>query len=319
MKLNLLAKAKIALIAILAVVVAGVTLLAIFGLNDYASYGDAYEVHVKVQIDVADHVETIKEVAKKELKAKGYSVLDYTVLQEYGSESIFTVNKEVSEEVVNSLQAKVEEKISTADFPLDIEVKAYESNGVHDTTNYVQGLLAVLGAIVVYCVYLMFRQKFVSAFTVALATVCEGVTFMSLMALTRVCVTPAVNAVLMASLVMTVVLASVYTGKAKELTKKHSENEKATATEIATLNENANVCATATLSAIALAFALMFVVIGTATMRWLGLAIIVATVSVAANALFLLPATYVCFKNVADKKKNKFAYKATESTSNENK
>lgn len=316
---TLMSKTKIVLIVLLAVLIAGVTLFGVMGLNKTQTFGESYEVQISTQIDFTDHADTIKETAEKVLKKHGVKTADYSLTQEYGSVSIFLFKNKLPEEVINELKTEVTAAITTDKVPMDVEVTQYEANVVKDNSVRWQLIVGTLGAILAFGVYLMFRQRFAAAFSVMVATALEGGLFLALASVSRIPVNTSFYAVMLASVALTALLSAIYTGKAREYTKKRAELEKASAEEVSEKLEKTNELSIAVFSIAMLLFAVAFLAIGPALMRWTGLLLVVATISVDLAVLFVLPFFWLLFRKVTDKKRNKFAYKPTESVSGENK
>ncbi len=316
---NLISKTKIVLIALLVVLVAGIVLFGVMGLNKSEAFGESYQVEIAATIDFTDHADTIKETAEEVFKKNGLSVADYTLTQEYGSVSIFLFNEKLSDAVLTELKNAVTTAISTGSVPIEVTVNQYAASVMQDASIRWQVIVGTIGAIVAFGIYLMFRQRFVNAFAVMVSTVLEGGLFVAIASLVRIPATTAFYAIMLASIALTAVLATVYTGKAKEYTKKYTEDAKASAAELSAKLEKNNVAYVLIFTVAAVLFAVAFLALGPALMRWTGLMLVAAIVAVDLTVLFVLPYFWFLFRKVADNKKNKFAYKPTESVSGENK
>lgn len=306
--MKILNKAKIWLIVLLAVVVAGIAMLSIpaLGLNKSTALSDGYEVHITTEIDFSDNTDTIKETADEFFKDNGLNYTDYYLLTEYTSNSVFVFAKEVDADDVSALQAKVDSALNEGSSnPIEVSVKSYKASTLTRLSVHVWAMVATAIALVVIGAYLMIRQRFVNAFTAMVVAVIEIALFLALTALTRAVVTTAYGAIFALGVALSVVLTVLYTGKIREATRKHAEDEKTSALELAEKAECSNVKATALALALLALFAIALIVAGIFTgsaLIWTGVALIACAVSVAFTVIFVMPSVWLAFRKIGDKK-----------------
>ena len=310
---NLVSKRNLWLIVALCIVVVGAVIFGIFGFNGSVAYSDGYEVQIKTEIDFKDNTEIIDEVAKDVFKDNKLSYGADYLIYNFDSHTVFAFKNEVEQEVLAELYEEVYNAINPAGTTNEIDVTVEQFDTVSiDSQKILPVVLATLGAVVVLGVYLMFRQKFAAAFTVMAVTVINALVLCALTALTRVVVVPAFYAVVIASMALTLITAVGYTGRAKYATAKYAELAGASKKEVAENLENANINFNAVVAVAGLIVALCMIIFGPALVRWLGLTVVLSTISVAFTGVLVTPAIWVVFASMG--RKDKYAYKPAEST-----
>ena len=310
---NLVMKRNLWLLVALCIVVVGATLFSIFGFNGSVAYSDGYEVQIKTEIDFGKNTDKIDETAKEVFKDNKISYGADYLIYNFDSHTVFAFKKEVSSEVLTELRDAVSSAINPEGTTneIDVTVEQYEATAI-DGQKLLPVFLATLGAVVVLGVYLMFRQKFASAFTVMAVTVIESLILLALTAITRVAVVPAFYAVVIASMALTLISAIHYTGKAKYSTGKYSSLAGASKKEVAESLDGGNVMFNVIVAIAVLLVAVVLLAFGPALVRWIGLSLVLTAVSVAFTGALVTPAIWVAFASVGGK--DKYAYKPAEPT-----
>ena len=306
-------KAKIWLIALAVILVAGIVFVSVpaLGLNKDASISNGYEVKIVTEVDITGNLEKIKDTADDVFKAEKVNYSNYYEIvypsPDFNSESVFVFKKEVSSSVIDKLETAINAAINGDDVvnKVDFEIETGYTTTASKVAPYGWAIGATAIALVVIAVYLMFRQGFANAFTVLASTVLSVLVFIALTAVTRTVVTTAYGAITALALIVTLALAVLYTGKMKNALAKHAESAKLSNDELVLKAECSNVKATAVLIALVAVVAIAFIVAGiikSSALIWTGVAIILSAVAVAFTVLCIMPTIWMTFKKIGSKK-----------------
>ena len=119
-------KAKIWLIALAVILVAGIVFVSVpaLGLNKDASISNGYEVKIVTEVDISGNLEKIKDTAKDVFKEAGVNYSDYYEIvypsSDFNSESVFVFKKEVSSDVIAKLDTAIEAAITDKKVTADL-------------------------------------------------------------------------------------------------------------------------------------------------------------------------------------------------------
>ncbi|MBO5285959.1 MAG: hypothetical protein J6B16_03575 [Clostridia bacterium] len=306
-------KAKIWLIALAVILVAGIVFVSVpaLGLNKDASISNGYEVKIVTEVDISGNLEKIKDTAKDVFKEAGVNYSDYYEIvypsPDFNSESVFVFKKEVSSDVIAKLDTAIEAAINGDGVvnKVGFDIETGYASTVSNVAPYGWAIGATAIALAVIGIYLMFRQRFANAFTVLATAIIEVLLFIALTSLTRVVVTTAYGAIVALSLVLTLALSIIYTGKMWDATGKNSVDAKLSNDELVNKFECSNVKATAVVIALVAVVAIAFIVAGifkSSALIWTGVAICLSAISVAFTVLCIMPSVWMAFKKIGKKK-----------------
>ncbi len=182
---SLMGKMKYFVISCLVILVVGMTLLGIFGLNQPVDYSDSYEINVSIAIDDDSLKQEMKETADKYFEEKGIIYASFQS-QEDGMSLIYKFTTDQT--------SKVQELKSTLDAVLSLNPQM-GTNQVSVVSNYtsqsslVQPLKILLAygiAVVAIFVYMLIMNKLASAVAVICSSIASVVMFIALIATTRI-------------------------------------------------------------------------------------------------------------------------------------
>ncbi len=287
---NFVKVAKYVLIAMLIITVAGLVLLGVFGFNNSSEYKGGYEIVVEAEEVFGNLPEDMKDKAITLISSKGIS---YTSLKELdeGRKLIFSVDNKVSAETVEYIKGQLETVVKA---PNSVSVTTnmvgvYEGNGNIWRAILVGGVLLVAAF-----VYMFFRYKLVAALTYLISCVAEVLFLIALTAASRVVVTGAYLTVVVGALALITLFANNFFGKVKEEIK--NVNSKLTATEIAN-KATADSLIMMAISLIALVvISIMFIIIGSYTMFWTAIEIILCAITLFVTSAFITSGCYAFLK-----------------------
>ncbi len=221
---NVMNKMKYFVISCLIILVVGMTLLGVFGLNQSIDYSDSYEINVSIQLDDDTLKQTMKETADKYFEEKDIKVASFQS-QEDGMSLIYKFTTDQTSNVQELKEVLV--------------AKMGNTNEVSVVSNYVtQGrlvqpikiLLAYGIAIASIFVYMLIMNKLASAVAVICSSVASVVLFVAMLAITRIPAIPFVEISAMLAGTLGALLAVSTVGKYREeikntTTAKFSVNE----------------------------------------------------------------------------------------------
>lgn len=185
-------KMKYFVISCLVILVVGMTLLGIFGLNKPIDYSDRYEINVSVAIDDDSIKATMKETTDKFFEDENISV-EAIQIQEDGMSLIYKFNDDQTS-IVEQLKQILDAKLSVNPQMGNNEVAVvcnYVGQG-----SLVQPLKMVLAygiAIVAIFVYMLIMNKLASAVAVVCSSVASVIAFIAMLAITRIPAVPFVE------------------------------------------------------------------------------------------------------------------------------
>ena len=180
---------KLFTVIVIAVLVIGIALLGIFGLNDTVDFKEGYEIQVSVDQTYEKACSKMRAETDKYLEANGIDTLEYSFQKnEDGSVLIYKLSKldKEIEKKVGGLESHI-----NAALDADAETKgtlAEVSLNKTKGSSYSQAgkiLLAVGIGIVAIFLYLLIMEKLSSAVAVVSSSVLSMLVFVALMAITR--------------------------------------------------------------------------------------------------------------------------------------
>lgn len=196
MKFGINSKYKIWVLITIALLVVGITLLAIFGFNKSADFKNSYEVKVSVDSQVDVDVNKLEKEIDSYFESKQLTPTFYSNQRVNGPIVAYSYIYKFGEQITLDV-TDFESYLSTK---LDVDYDQTAQNNIIEV-EYNQvvpffkapiGYIALaLGiSLVAIFLYLLIMEKLASALAVVLSTVGAGVLYMALLGLTRVPATP---------------------------------------------------------------------------------------------------------------------------------
>ena len=292
MKLTSSVKFKLWITITLALIVAGMTILGIFGFNQTVDYTDSYELQVKVEKNLGDANTIMTEEVDKYFAEKGIKDAAYSRQSQADGEKLiykFTANNSLFNDANNldvvksELEAKIEkafaergsEQIKNSN--LQVEVNAYSATH-YVNQNVWKFVLAIGIALVVMLIYVMIMEKVAGGLAVFFNSIIAGVLAISLSALARIPADPYLFATIATASLLSAVLSMVIVNRARELGK-NVANEKLTAKELAEKATKASGVRVLFMAGAMLVASLLLIILGTGVLKLIGLHLLVAGVS----------------------------------------
>ncbi len=292
MKMTSNVKFKLWITITLALIVAGMTILGIFGFNQTVDYSDSYELQVKVEKNLGDANVIMTEEVDKYFAEKGIKDAEYSRQSETDGEKLiykFKSSEALFEDangldtIKSELKAKIEqafvdrgsEQIKHAG--LQVEVNAYSATHVINQ-NVWKFVLAIGIAVVVMLVYIMIMEKVAGSLTVFFNTIIASILTIALMALTRIPAYPYLYGAIAISALLSSVISMVIVNRCKEIAK-NVANEKMTAGEIVEKATSLSTLRIIFMGGAILVASLLLIILGTGMLKLMGLQLLVAGAS----------------------------------------
>ena len=186
MKLDLVKKAKIFLIVAVVLLVAGMAIFGVFGMNQPIDNKTAYEMQISVDQTAEEAVTTMRTSADEYFADAKISPVSYSVQElDEGAKIIYKFNENVSDSVedVKEYVGKALEKANIANVGVTVLVQE-----VHGSYQSQIGWIALaLGiAVVVAFVYVLIMEKLAAALATAFSSVLAVMLFIAVTALSRI-------------------------------------------------------------------------------------------------------------------------------------
>lgn len=292
MKMTSNVKFKLWITITLALIVAGMAILGIFGFNQTVDYSDSYELQVKVEKNLGDANVIMTEEVDKYFAEKGIKDAEYSRQSETdgekliykfkSSETLFedasgldTIKSELKTRIEQAFIDRGSEQIKNAG--LQVEVNAYSATHVINQ-NVWKFVLAIGIALVVMLVYVMIMEKVAGSLTVFFNAIIASILTIALMALTRVPAYPYLYGAIAISALLASVISMVIVNRCKEIAR-NVANEKMTASEIGAKATGLSALRVMFMGGAILVASLLLIILGTGMLKLMGLQLLVAGAS----------------------------------------
>ena len=215
-------KIKWFVVSCLIILVVGMTVLGIFGLNKPIDYKESYEINVSIAIDDDSLKQTMKQTADKYFEDEGIIVASFQS-QEDGMSLIYKFKQDQTS-VIEELKSIISAKLSATEQPHELAVV---SNYVSQDS-LVQPLKVLLAygiAIVAIFLYMLIMNKLASAVAVICSSVASVIAFIAVMAITRIPAVPYFELTAMLAGALGALLSVSTVGRYREELKKTTTNK----------------------------------------------------------------------------------------------
>lgn len=208
-------KNKLFIIITVALLVIGLALFGVFGMNNTVDYSKSYEINVSVDGNVGETSATMKSVSDSYLASKGFNDVDYAFQQTEDGTLIYKFVNDVSSVNVAELEAEITKALNNT---LVVTVKAYETVNFND--NQIGWIILACGlAIIASFIYTLFMEKLAGALTVIATSIISAVLFVAMMGITRIPAQPVLPAVILLSALLASVLSMGIVNRCREALK----------------------------------------------------------------------------------------------------
>jgi len=300
MKKGVMSKMKFFIIAALVILVAGMALLGVFGLNQTVDYADGYELQVSVDQDASESAKIVKDATDAYLSDKGIDAACGTAQEmDDGKTIVYKFNTDVTADLAG-LQETLRAKLDAESLSIvNVTVGVYQLK--NDVEFNVWWIILALGiAIVAAFIYVLIMEKLAASVATLCTTLLSALTFVALMAITRLPANPFFGINLAVSILVGAGLSIMTLRRCKEELK-NTSNQKLSVKEVADkvsvieILRYVMVVAAIALAGVALiGFALPYAM-------YAGAQLIVAGVSAAFSSYFMTPLVWSAIKSGKNK------------------
>ncbi len=286
-------KMKWFIISALIVLLVGMTLFGVFGMNNTVDYSSSFEVEVRVDQGFAEANDVLKTSSDKYFADNGVGVVSYQIVDE-GSAIIYKFNEDVTKKV-EGLKSAVDTALDGNDKTKDVSATVKVNEVIGNKPLQVGNVLLACGiGLVIMFICALFVGKLASSLSVVCSYVGSALIFIALMGITRVPALPHVEYGVIFASVLAAVLSMITVVKYKQTIKN-------SATKVSALNVVEKV--TASLSKVYL-FTLISVLVASVAlialfmpyMMFAGLQLALAGISAVSVAYFITPLIWAGIK-----------------------
>ncbi len=288
-------KSKIMIILTLILLVAGMAMLGIFGLNQTVDYSSSYEIRVSVDQDVNNSGEIVKTAAIDYFENKGANYSSEIQTMDDGSVFVFKfdTNPEIDvADLKTALTTALSANEKTSSLVADVK-GAYPLN----VTYYkeISGVAIALGvSAVAILVYLMILEKPAAGFASFVGSLVSSMLFVALLGITRIPAFPAFASSFALSFALSTVLSAVVVNRFNEI--KRMSTGKTSFTEIAAKGVKQSVARICFVAGIVAVAAIVLAIFGSLTVKFAALQILVADLVAVFSAKFWTPFIWTLVK-----------------------
>lgn len=281
---------KIWIIITMVVLVAGMVMLGVLGLNQSADYASSYEVRVSVDQDVNGSGDAVKAAADKFFADKGIKVngSEIQVLDD-NSTFVYKFSEEPKIEIKDlkeALSSALKTKTETANLVADAE-------GVYpvNVTYYreISGMAITLGvAAIAIFLYLLIVEKPAAAFAAIVSSVVSALLFISIISIARVPAYPLFAAATTFAVALTAILSAVTVNGFNEVYK-IAGNEKLSPAAVAEKVSKKGAKRLIFTACVAIVAAIPFVAFGSLVIKFAAIEVAIAVVTATFASAFWTP------------------------------
>ena len=294
MKCKLLSNFKFWLVLTLAVIVAGMTLLGIFGFANAVDYKGHFERSISVDQDVKDSALITEQASSRFFSDKGLKVASYSTQKSEAEHTIIYKFKEDDSSITAELKDYVEAQFTSEGRVVSVNVYEAEDAG---QSSLVSVIIAIVITAVAVSVLLMIMDKFAVALSVLFSGILSFVVYLALINLFRIPAMPYLAITTVGAFALAMAFAYVATDKFNEIASL-SGNEKLSYSEIANLGAMANTFKYAVLGLSTLVVSALMMILGGGYFAVLGLQLIALNFSVLLSCYVWLPRVWATLKGL---------------------
>lgn len=290
MKFNFVKKWKIVLVSVLAILLVGMVMLGIFGINNTKNYDSVNQLKVSVSLDLTESSEKAQETTEKYLQDKAIETYSFGS-QILNDGRVFVYQIKSGDVNVDELKTTIDTAINNnkVNVKVDVsEITVYSEN---------QGL-RIVGAMAITAVaifvVLFFVEKWKSALTVACTSILSALIFFALINVTRIPAVSLLGVSLGVAFLIGAVLSSVVIVRFREIIKNSSSKSIAEIANQGVQSSLLRICFVCVV--LAVLGALVAVLLGGYSV-FVGLQIVLASLVAGACTVFVTPLLWVLFND----------------------
>lgn len=297
--MSVVSKWKIWLIAVLVIIVAGMTIFGVIGNNQSIQYKEHYELSVSVK-DIKDTDKKVfKDAVDKYLGDNDLHDVKYAFSTEEDGGKLFYVFTDDVSNHVEGVKNAVKAAIPSG---YNVETECLVVSPIYTQPNLNIIYVAVIFAVVSF-IYLLFLEKIVAALTSLCTSVIGGLLFISLASIIRVPANPYLIYVTAGVFALSSAISSIFSHMAKDKFEKSAE--KLSYSQVADNIANKNLIANVFMNAGFIVAAVAFISVGSMQLKFLGIQLVLASLVITFIGLFISPCIWTLLNNKIRPKKVK--------------
>ncbi len=223
---SVMGKIKVAIIITLIVLVAGMAILGVFGLNNTVDYKAGYELQVSVDQSIDEAKTILKTSSDAFLSEKGIKSANYAYQElDDGRLLVYKFNKDVTADVVG-MKDYINAALDANEVAKGAEPKVVVNEVIGNKDGQIGWVILALGiTLAVAFVYTLIMEKLASAVAVVCSAIISALTFVALTALTRIPVANFFGAFLGLSFALALALSVATVNKYKQAIKESGKDK----------------------------------------------------------------------------------------------
>ena len=223
---SVMGKMKIAIIITLIVLVAGMAILGVFGLNNTVDYKAGYELQVSVDQSIDEAKSILKTSSDAFLSEKGIKSAKYAYQElDDGRVLVYKFNKDVTNEVAG-MKDYINAALDANEVAKGAEPKVVVNEVIGNKDGQIGWIILALGiTLAVAFIYTLIMEKLASAVAVVCSAIISALTFVALTALTRIPVANFFGAFLGLSFALALALSVATVNKYKQAIKESGKDK----------------------------------------------------------------------------------------------
>ena len=223
---SVMSKMKIAIIITLIVLVAGMAILGVFGLNNTVDYKAGYELQVSVDQSIDEAKTILKTSSDAFLSEKGIKSAKYAYQElDDGRVLVYKFNKDVTNDVTG-MKDYINAALDANEVAKGAEPKVVVNEVIGNKDGQIGWIILALGiTLAVAFIYTLIMEKLASAVAVVCSAIISALTFVALTALTRIPVANFFGAFLGLSFALALALSVATVNKYKQAIKESGKDK----------------------------------------------------------------------------------------------
>ncbi|MBR1968172.1 MAG: hypothetical protein IKA11_02105 [Clostridia bacterium] len=223
---SVMGKMKIAIIITLIVLVAGMAILGVFGLNNTVDYKAGYELQVSVDQSIDEAKTILKTSSDAFLSEKGIKSAKYAYQElDDGRVLVYKFNKDVTNDVTG-MKDYINAALDANEVAKGAEPKVVVNEVIGNKDGQIGWIILALGiTLAVAFIYTLIMEKLASAVAVVCSAIISALTFVALTALTRIPVANFFGAFLGLSFALALALSVATVNKYKQAIKESGKDK----------------------------------------------------------------------------------------------
>lgn len=223
---SVMSKMKIAIIITLIVLVAGMAILGVFGLNNTVDYKAGYELQVSVDQSIDEAKTILKTSSDAFLSEKGIKSAKYAYQElDDGRVLVYKFNKAVTNDVTG-MKDYINAALDANEVAKGAEPKVVVNEVIGNKDGQIGWVILALGiTLAVAFIYTLIMEKLASAVAVVCSAIISALTFVALTALTRIPVANFFGAFLGLSFALALALSVATVNKYKQAIKESGKDK----------------------------------------------------------------------------------------------